>query len=143
MKVVIDTNVVVSAIFFGGRPRQLLEELLLRNIDTVASPEIFTEYQETIDELRSRYPDRPVQIPFPAIVAACSLVTPSDHFKVCRDPDDDKFIDCAVAGKCIYIISGDKDLLSLENFREIEILTVSQFFSRYVPRFHEERPSTN
>ena len=131
MKIVIDTNVVASAIFFGGRPRQLLKELILRNLDTVASPDILTEYQETFDELRSRYPDKPVRIPLASIVSACSLVTPSEHFKVCRNPDDDKFIDCAAAGKCIYIVSGDKDLLSLRNFRNIEILTVSEFFSRY------------
>ena len=120
MKIVIDTNVVASAIFFGGRPRQLLEELILKNLEAVVSPDIITEYQETFDELRSRYPDKLVRIPLASIVSACSLVTPAEHFNVCRDPDDDKFIDCAVAGKCIYIVSGDKDLLSLRELVSIQ-----------------------
>ncbi len=133
MKIVIDTNVVASAIFFGGRPRQLLEELFLKNIEAVASPEILTEYKETFEELRSRYPDKPVQIPMTQIAASCKVVTPTQNFHVCRDPDDDKFIDCAVEGKCIYIVSGDKDLLSLEHFHDVEIITVAEFLSRYIP----------
>ena len=132
MKIVIDTNIVASAIFFGGRPRQLLEELL-SNLEAVASPEILIEYQETFDELRSRYPGKPVRIPLAAIVSACSIINPAEHYQICRDPDDDKFIDCAVAGKCVYIVSGDKDLLSLKTFKNIDIVTVSEFFTRYLP----------
>ena len=47
MKIVIDTNVVASAMFFGGRPKQLLELLVSRRLEAYASPEIITEYQET------------------------------------------------------------------------------------------------
>ena len=133
MKIVIDTNVVASAIFFGGRPRQLLEELFLKNIEAFASPEILMEYKETFEELRSRYPDKPVHIPLTQIAASCKVVTPTQNFRVCRDPDDDKFINCAVEGKCVYIVSGDKDLLSLEHFHDVEIVTVAEFFSRYMP----------
>ena len=131
MKIVIDTNVVASAIFFGGRPRQLLEELFLKNIEAFASPEILMEYKETFEELRSRYPDKPVHIPLTQIAASCKVVTPTQNFRVCQDPDDDKFISCAVEGKCVYIVSGDKDLLSLEHFHDVEIVTVAEFFSRY------------
>ena len=51
MKIVIDTNVVASAMFFGGRPRELLELLVSHRIDAYASSEIITEYQETAEEL--------------------------------------------------------------------------------------------
>ena len=50
---------------------------------------------------------------------------------VCRDPDDDKFISCAVDGKCIYIVSGDNDLLAMEAFDGIEIITVADFLKRF------------
>lgn len=133
MKIVIDTNVVASAIFFGGRPRLLLEELLCKNIEAVVSPDILIEYRETFDELRARYPDKPVRIPLTQIAASCKIIIPSQKFHVCRDPDDDKFIDCAIEGKCVYIVNGDKDLLSIEKFRDVEIVTVSEFFSRYMP----------
>ena len=131
MRITIDTNVIVSAIFFGGRPRQLLEELFSKNIEAVASPEILVKYQETFNELRSRYPGKPVHFPLTQIAAFFKLVIPSHNYDVCRDPDDNKFIDCAVEGKCIYIVSGDKDLLSIEQFKNVEIITVSEFFERY------------
>ena len=51
---------------------------------------------------------------------------------VCRDPDDNKFIACAVDAKAIYIVSGDKDLLSVENYDEIEIVTAKDFYERYL-----------
>ena len=47
--------------------------------------------------------------------------------KVCRDPDDDKFISCAIDGQCYYIVSGDKDLLSLKEQQQVKIVTVSEF----------------
>jgi len=47
--------------------------------------------------------------------------------KVCRDPDDDKFISCAIDGQCYYIVSGDKDLLSLKEQQQVKIVTVSVF----------------
>ena len=78
MKIVIDTNVVASAMFFGGRPKQLLELLVSRRLEAYASAEIITEYQETAEELCSRYPDK-----------TCSMMknpTPSDTL---RNPDQD------------------------------------------------------
>jgi len=53
------------------------------------------------------------------------------NIHVCRDPDDDKFISCAVDGKCVYIVSGDNDLLVLKDYEGIEIITVAQFFERF------------
>ena len=51
---------------------------------------------------------------------------------VCRDPDDNKFIACAVDAKAIYIVSGDKDLLTVEKYDEIEIITAKEFYERYL-----------
>lgn len=132
MRIVIDTNVVASAIFFGGRPRDLLEELFNKRIDAVVSPEILAEYKETFEELCARYPQKTVRVPLTEIAAACQIVLPKQHFEICRDPDDDKFIDCAVEADCIYIVSGDKDLLVLKQFQDVEIVTVAEFFDRYM-----------
>lgn len=132
MRIVIDTNVVASAIFFGGRPQELLIELYEKRIDAVVSPEILDEYQETFEALCAKYPQKPVRIPLTEIAAACQIVLPKQHFEICRDPDDDKFIDCAVEADCVYIVSGDKDLLVLKEFQNIEIVTVAEFFDRYL-----------
>ena len=131
MKIVIDTNVIASAIFFGGRPKELIEHLVYRRVDAYASTEIISEYRETIEELSERYPNRPNNIPLTDILFAMKMVEPTTHVDICRDPDDNKFIDCAIDGGCIYIVSGDKDLLSLESYGDIEIVTVSEFLTKY------------
>ena len=131
MKIVIDTNVIASAIFFGGRPKELIEHLVYRRVDAYASTEIISEYRETIEELSERYPNRPNNIPLTDILFTMKMVEPTTHVDICRDPDDNKFIDCAIDGGCIYIVSGDKDLLSLKSYRDIEIVTVSEFLTKY------------
>ncbi len=131
MKIVIDTNVIASAIFFGGRPKELIEHLVYRRVDAYASTEIISEYRETIEELSERYPNRPNNIPLTDILFAMKMVEPTTHVDICRDPDDNKFIDCAIDGGCIYIVSGDKDLLSLKSYGDIEIVTVSEFLTKY------------
>ena len=67
-------------------------------------------------------------IPLTQIVSACQLIEGRTVVKVCRDPDDDKFLSCAIDAKCLYIVSGDKDLLSLGEYKGVEIMTVSDFF---------------
>ena len=129
MKIVIDTNVVASAIFFGGKPRELLEMLVSKKLDAYASAEIVDEYKETVEELRNRYPERSVAVPLTAIISAMKIIEPSSHVEICRDPDDNKFIDCACDAKCIYIVSGDKDLLSVKKYNNIKIVTVAEFLS--------------
>ena len=131
MKIVIDTNVIASAIFFGGRPKELIEHLVYRRVDAYASTEIISEYRETIEELSERYPNRPNNIPLTDILFTMKMVEPTTHVDICRDPDDNKFIDCAIDGGCIYIVSGDKDLLSLKSYGDIEIVTVSDFLTKY------------
>ena len=92
MRIVVDTNVIASGVFFGGKPRQLLELLFQRKIEVFASHKILLEYQETFDYLKEKYPDRPVNIPVAQIALACKVIEPVSNLQVCRDPDDDKFI---------------------------------------------------
>ena len=127
MRIVIDTNVVASAMFFGGKPKELLEMLMRHRVDAYATPEIIAEYQETCDELVSRYPTKPIRLPLNQIISACTIIETHSEIAVCRDPDDDKFIECAVDAQCVYIVSGDKDLLAVEEYEGIKIVTVTDF----------------
>ena len=131
MRIVIDTNVVASAVFFGGRPGELLELVLHRRVEAVATDRILAEYQATIDYLLKRYGGKHLRISAMPIFAAMEVIPQTDDIKVCRAPDDDKFISCAVDGKCLYIVSGDKDLLSLGRHENVEIVTVAQFLDRF------------
>lgn len=102
MRIVIDTNVVASAILFGGRPRELLELLMRRELDAYISKEILEEYQDTVEYLRNKYPAKKVSLPLAHITAACKMIEPKTSVRVCRDPDDDMFIACAVDSRSIY-----------------------------------------
>ena len=130
MRIVIDTNVIASAVFFGGRPYQLLRYIMENYVEVVASKEIVDEYEEIILRLQQKYPAITTKIPFHDILAKLEIIRVSSDIHVSRDPDDDKFISCAVEGKCLYIVSGDSDLLSIGKYEGIEILTVSDFLDR-------------
>jgi len=56
------------------------------------------------------------------------IIVPTSKINICRDPDDNKFLSCAIDGCCYYIVSGDKDLLSLKEYHDVKIVTVFQFF---------------
>ena len=132
MKVVVDTNVVISGVFFGGRPRQILEAVVKNQITACATTEIISEYDEIIEEMIYRKQGklrRDILSPF---IAELELVAPVTQLAVCRDVDDDKFISCAVDTKAFYIISGDKDLLDIQQYQNIEIITAAEFCQRFL-----------
>ena len=128
MRIVVDTNVLVSGILFGGRPAELIRFVLMHAVSAVATQEIIEEYQSTLDYLLEKYGGRKVSIPLDIICSAMEIIPAQSRVKVCRDPDDDKFISCAMDGRCYYIVSGDKDLLTLKKYRDVKIVTVSEFF---------------
>ena len=130
MRIVVDTNVIASAVFFGGKPYQLLHYIMEDRVDVVASKEIVDEYEEIVLRLKQKYPSINTKIPLHDLLAKFDIIRVTSDIHVSRDPDDDKFISCAVDGKCLYIVSGDSDLLSIENYGDIEILTVVDFLSR-------------
>jgi len=132
MRIVIDTNVVASAIFFGGKPEHLIELLMQQDVDAFVSQDILREYQETVNELTQKYSQRKIHVPFTQIAAACKMIEPTSQIHVCRDPDDDKFIECAVDSQSIYIVSGDKDLLDINHYQNVKIVTVADFFKIYL-----------
>lgn len=131
MRVVIDTNIIASAIVFGGKPLQIINLLMQQKIEVYASPEIISEYEEIIDELMQKYPGRSPKMSLTWILANMNLIQTTSDIQICRDPDDNKFLNCAIDAACLYITTGDKDLLTLHNYNGIKICTVSEFLSDY------------
>ena len=130
MRIVIDTNVLASAVFFGGKPYQLLQYIMESRVNVVASKEIVDEYEEIVLRLKQKYPRIDTRIPLQELLSKFEIIRVSSDIQASRDPDDNKFISCAVDGKCLYIVSGDDDLLSVGNYGDVEILTVAEFLSR-------------
>ncbi len=99
-------------------------------VDVVASKEIVDEYEEIVLRLKQKYPRIDTRIPLQELLSKFEIIRVSSDIQASRDPDDNKFISCAVDGKCLYIVSGDDDLLSVGNYGDVEILTVAEFLSR-------------
>ncbi len=131
MRIVIDTNIIASALFFGGKPYQLLRYVMESRVDAVASKEIVDEYEEIVLRLQRKYPAINSRIPLQDIISKFEIIRVNSEIHISRDPADDKFISCALDGKCLYIVSGDSDLLDIESYEGIEILTVSDFLNRF------------
>ena len=127
MRIVIDTNVVVSAMFFGGKPRKLLEMLEDNLVNAYVTDEIVKEYGETTEYLLKKFGGDKMSLPLELIVRKMKLIDAETKVEICRDPDDDKFINCAIDAKCYYIVSGDKNLLDIKQYKDVQILKVADF----------------
>ena len=135
MRVVLDTNVVMSGIFFGGLPGRLLEAWTRGRVELVLSPAILDEYRRVGAELAARYPARGEALaPVLALIAMHASVVDAAPLpeRVSADPDDDKFLGAAIAAQVSIVVSGDHDLLEVSGWRDIEVLTPREFADRHL-----------
>lgn len=131
MRVVIDTNVLVSGIFWSGTPCKVLDAWAADKIVAFASAGILEEYFEVIDRLASRCGREDLAKRWKTcLFDHVELIAPNVEYYDCRDRDDAKFVECALAANAEYIISGDDDLLSLEEVNGIQVVTPAQFLSK-------------
>ena len=132
MKIVIDTNVLISGVFFGGFPRKVLSSVVEKRITACATTEIIDEYEEIIQEMVERKQGHINKGILAPLFNTMELIEPVSCVEISRDPDDDKFIGCAKDAHALYIVSGDKDLLVLEHYEDIQIVTAKDFCELYL-----------
>lgn len=131
MRIVVDTNILISGIFFGGKPRELLHMCFSERFQMVCTEDIFIVYMETIDRLTVKTgKDIKTEIE-PILIENLEFIENRIFDTYSRDPDDDKFINCAMSGEIQYIVSGDKDLLVLKEINGIEIITAAEFLNLF------------
>ena len=133
LKVVMDTNVFVSGVFFSGPPYQVLNAWQSGEFELVVSQEILDEYRRVGEILAKERPKIDLN-PILNFVIEHARVYKSAKLKepICEDPDDDKFFACALAGGSKIIISGDKHLLKVSGYEGIEVLKPRDFMDRYL-----------
>ena len=132
MKVVIDTNVFVSS-FFGGNPRKIIDLWKKGKISLCVSKNILDEYIEVLQRI-GLGDGREVEELLSLFAKGFNILftTKTPKIKAVRDdPDDDKFIECAVRLKAEVIITGDKALKVMNEYMGIKILTPQQFLKTY------------
>lgn len=131
-KAVFDTNILVSAILFGGPPRRCLQLVIEGKIELFTSGEIITEFEGVLRREKLGVAEENLRFILSAIDSIVTYVNPDGEFDIIeKDPADNKFIECAVEANTDFIISGDKHLLELGKFRKAEIIQPADFIKQY------------
>lgn len=118
--------------FFGGLPRKILSAAVTKKITACATAEIINEYEEIVLEMIDRkqgHINKTILVP---LINAMEIIEPHSRIEICRDPDDDKFIECAKDSRALHIVSGDKDLLVIEKYESIQIISAKDFCEKYL-----------
>lgn len=133
LKVVMDTNVFISGVFFSGPPYQILKAWQSGTFELVVSQEILNEYQRVGQILAEEHPSIDLNPILAFVIEHAKVYEPAKlEEPVCEDPDDDKFIACALASGNSLIISGDKHLLNVSGYQGIEVLKPRHFVDAYL-----------
>lgn len=129
MRVVLDTNVLIAAFIARGACHELLEHCALHH-SLVTSEFILAELKEKLTE-KFKFPTERADEVDALLRSRMEIVEPTSlDSPVCRDPDDDNILATAAAGNCECIITGDKDMLVLEQFASIVIVSPTEFPDR-------------
>jgi len=127
------TNVLISGLFFGGVPGQIIDWWLLDKVTLLVTVAIVAEYEDVLERLSAKYPSLQAKTLFHTVVHNATIVEPVEVSSAgCSDSDDVKFLACAIGGNANIIVSGDKHLLKINGWGNLEILTPREFTSRFI-----------
>jgi putative PIN family toxin of toxin-antitoxin system len=133
VKVILDTNVFVSGVFFSGPPYQILKAWRDGRLKLILSKGIFEEYCRVATILAEQFPGIDLQKVLDFVEKEADFyVVPTLSEQICDDPDDDKFLACALASDTKIIVSGDKHLLNVSGYRDVKVLKPKAFVIAYL-----------
>ncbi|MBI1972932.1 putative toxin-antitoxin system toxin component, PIN family [Candidatus Woesearchaeota archaeon] len=126
IRIVPDTNIIISSVFWQGKPHEVIRRGILGEYQLVLSAAIL---DEVVDKLKHKFqfPEDKLQELIDILLMYCEIIEPTSVFDVVRDKHDNKIISCAYDGNTTYIVTGDPDLLVLKTFKSITILTAAAF----------------
>ena len=124
MRIVCDTNVLVSGVLFNGPPRRILEQVALGKIENAISLEILTEAKDVLARPKFGLSSEQVACIIEIFTETFVLVASTERVVVVKDdPDDNRILEAALAARASIIVSGDKHLLPLGQWNNFEILS--------------------
>lgn len=126
MRILLDTNVIISALLFGGKPRTILQSVIKKKHIAVTSAILLSELSDVLRK-KFAYSKQAVAAVDKQMRKQCALVLPRETIDVLDDMPDNRVLEAAVEGECGRIITGDTDLLRLGRYRNIRILTPGEF----------------
>lgn len=126
VRIVLDTNILISAIGFGGKPRHILRLILDKQLTAVTSAVLLAELEDVITK---KFPT--LEKAFPRISKQIRkrfhIVKPKKTIRALTDEPDNRVLEAAVTGRCTYLVTGDKELLNLGIYKNIKIVSPEVF----------------
>ena len=132
-RIVIDTNVVISALIFGSSSSMKAFTLAKLRVTILISNDVLSELINVLSRSKfDRYITSEIREDFLAgLMLEAEIVPITEKITACRDPKDNKFLELAISGYADYLLTGDQDLLVLHPFRNLQIITVSNFLNYF------------
>jgi uncharacterized protein len=128
IRVVLDTNIIISALIFGGKPRVILNQIIRKEILGGVSDALSVEMRNVLSRNKFDTGKEYVTAATDALLAVLEKVNPEERVDVIADdPDDDRVLECALSFKADFIVTGDRHLLQIGGFRGIQIVTPGEF----------------
>ena len=127
-RVVLDTNVLISAIAFEGKPREVFRKALTGQMRLAISEDILGELEGVLSGKKFKYSKEVIRSIRKLIEDLAEFVIPQKEVKrIKKDPDDNRILECSVEAEAHFIISGDNHLLELKQYKNIRIITPSEY----------------
>lgn len=133
-RVVVDTNVIISALIGKGNPRKVLDIIFSDKVTFCVSALVLAEYENVLQRPKfSRYPNFALYASstLKSLHGIAELVEPQTTIRVCSDPDDDKFLELALDAQAQYLITGNKRHFPNGSYKNIQIVSPKEFVSLF------------
>ncbi|ACV61633.1 PilT protein domain protein [Desulfofarcimen acetoxidans DSM 771] len=128
MRITVDTNVLISALGWNGAEAAIIKMVLESTLELCLSAQILSEFYRVVKYPKLGFTDQETDGFVGRLLPHIVFASPTNKINVISaDPDDNKIIECAIEGKSNYIISGDKHLLQLHEYKGIQILRAPEF----------------
>ena len=129
---VVDTNIIVSGLLFGGPPSKVVNAAIDRRFIWVTSPYLIEELERVLGYKKFALSEREVKILLTPLIEISEVIIPTTTVDIIeRCPADNRVLECALDGKGSFIVTGDRrDLLSIKKFHHVEIITAKSFLEK-------------
>lgn len=133
IRVVFDTNIYISALHFQGSiPRRILELADVNAFRLLISKQIIAELRGVL-RVKFKYELTKLDLMEELILSISQVMEPKNKIKYIKaDPDDDRILECAVEGKANFVVSGDRHLLEIKEYKGIKIISARNFLENYL-----------
>ena len=129
MRVVLDTNVLISAVFWAGKPKEVLNVVRRGHVVFVTSGPLLDELRSVLVDKQKPFAldEKQAEIFLEHLGDFAEIIQPTSKLSVCMDEPDNRVLECALDGHADFVVTGDKDLLVLGLFEGTRIVSVSGF----------------